>query len=48
MFHHRKTEQDGAAYLDNLIGVAPPELASTAYDELGVLLSDLGLVENHI
>ena len=44
----RKTGRDGAAYLDDLIGVAPPESASTVYDDLGVLLSDLGLVENHM
>ena len=38
---------DGAAYLDDMIGVAAASIASDAFDNLGLLLIDLGLQENH-
>ena len=46
MYIHGQRGHNGAAYLDDLIGVSVPELGTEAYDSLGVLLRDLGLEEN--
>ena len=46
MHIHRQRGHDGAAYLDDLIGVSPPESGTVAYEGLGALLRDLGLEEN--
>ncbi len=46
MYMHRKNGHCGTNYLDDLIGVSPPESATEAYNSLGNLLEDLGLKEN--
>ena len=46
MFIHSKNGYCGTCYLDDLIGVSQPFLASDAYNNLGTLLHQLGLEEN--
>ena len=46
MFIHSKFGHHGTSYLDDLIGVSEPHLASDAYENLGGILRELGLVEN--
>ena len=46
MYMHEAGGHMGTSYLDDLIGVSPAEEGIQAYDTLGVLLSELGLVEN--
>ena len=46
MFIHAKHGHHGTSYLDDLIGVSEPCFATAAYDDLGNLLHQLGLVEN--
>ena len=46
MFIHSKFGYHGTSYLDDLIGVSEPCLASGAYENLGGILRELGLVEN--
>lgn len=46
MHIHENDGYHGTSYLDDLIGVAPAEIGSEAYESLGDLLKQLGLVEN--
>ena len=46
MYLHNKDGFHGTSYLDDLIGVSPPNNGQTAFESLGVLLDELGLVEN--
>ena len=46
MFMHHGDGFLGTSYLDDLIGVAAASYASEAYDSLGCLLHELGLLEN--
>ena len=43
---HKSDGYRATNYLDDLIGVAPPASAQIEYQELGLLLHDLGLEEN--
>ena len=47
MHMHRQAGHVGTSYLDDLIGVAKPEMGDVAYDSLGILLEELGLSENY-
>ena len=47
MHLHNKVGFHGTSYLDDLIGVSPPSEGQVAFESLGVLLDELGLVENH-
>ena len=46
MYMHGCEGYSGTSYLDDLIGVSPAHKGSEAYDSLGRLLLDLGLIEN--
>ena len=46
MYMHHQKGHLGTSYLDDLIGVSSPETGMDAYESLGTLLLDLGLVEN--
>ena len=46
MYIHEQDGFTGTSYLDDLIGVANPELSGIAYSALGDLLTELGLAEN--
>ena len=46
MHMHRDDGYAGVNYLDDLIGVSSPETGCEAYNSLGQLLLDLGLLEN--
>ena len=47
MYMHRNNGHKAAAnYLDDLIGVSPPSEGEEAYNDLGQLLFELGLLEN--
>ena len=46
MFMHEDDGYLGTSYLDDLIGVAAVSFGSEAYESLGKLLLDLGLLEN--
>ena len=46
MYIHREDGHEGESYLDDLIGVSPPAFGMEAYQALGKLLADLGLLEN--
>ena len=46
MFLHRQDGHEGDSFLDDLIGVSIPCRGQQAYDELGTLLDELGVVEN--
>ena len=47
MYMHAEDGYNGTNYLDDLIGVSLPENGWDAYNSLGQLLHDLGLLENH-
>ena len=46
MYIHSENGYVGTSYLDDLIGVSYPETGAEAYDSLGNLLEQLGLLEN--
>ena len=46
MFIHHEAGYRGTNYLDDLIGVANPEVSAEAFHHLGQTLEDLGLLEN--
>ena len=46
MYMHSENGYVGTSYLDDLIGVSDPETGTEAYDSLGNLLEQLGLLEN--
>ena len=46
MHMHANEGHPGTSYLDDLIGVSPPEDGMAAYEGLGELLAQLGLLEN--
>ena len=46
MYIHEQEGYLGKSYLDDLIGVEVPEKGAAAYNSLGLLLEELGLLEN--
>jgi hypothetical protein len=46
MYMHAEDGYEGSSYLDDLIGVSSPQLGQEAYESLGELLAELGLLEN--
>ena len=46
MYIHGEEGHKGTSYLDDLIGVSHPDYGTVAYESLGQLLEDLGLMEN--
>lgn len=46
MYMHGQDGYEGEGYLDDLIGVSPPQTGHKAFTSLGDLLAELGLVEN--
>ena len=47
MFMHGSNGYLGTSYLDDLIGVEEKSRGTEAYQSLGVLLEELGLIENY-
>ena len=46
MYIHEQAGHSGTNYLDDLIGVANPDVSLVAYEHLGKTLQELGLLEN--